>query len=370
MNRNEKSKLYNVLFIGSFIIGIIFAIFGNSLFSLIMGIIFLITSLIFLLILVVRWIIPQRKRNKNEVRNTQIELLKNVISKTIATQSGNFCINTFAKLNMQKAQRTYFIPEDFERLFKDGNSTLVFWKTGNDWQVETILTNDDDIANAIKNQIRENLSSHNLSKLQEMCGDLDEIKSIQGNIGMKKYTPKNPSSISPTNIIENYCVVDIETTGLSRTYDQIIEICALRVRKNEIVDTFTQLVKPTFPIPTTATRVNGITNEMVENAPSIKEVIAAFIEFIADDIVIGHNIGSFDLEFINNACTNEFGKPLDNDYIDTLPLSRIAFGGLYDYKLPTLCRELGIALSEHRAYADCISTKKLYDKIKASITST
>lgn len=180
-----------------------------------------------------------------------------------------------------------------------------------------------------------------------------------------KYIKENFYDDLQKLIKNNYCVIDIETTGLSRKDDQIIEICALRVRNNEIVDTFTQLVKPTIPIPPRATKINNITNEMVENAPTIKEVIAAFVEFVGNDIVIGHNIGSFDLEFIARDCNNELGKPFLNNYMDTYPLAKITFNDMYNYKLSTLCKELGIAQSTHRAEADCLSTKQLYDKIKA-----
>lgn len=165
-------------------------------------------------------------------------------------------------------------------------------------------------------------------------------------------------------IKNDYCVIDIETTGLSRTSDQIIEISSLRVRNNEIVDTFTELVKSTIPIAASATEINGITNEMVKNAPTINEVILSFLEFVGNDIVIGHNIANFDLEFITRVCNNELSKPFSNNYIDTYPLAKITFNDMYNYKLSTLCKELGITQPKHRAKADCISTKELYDKIK------
>ncbi len=165
----------------------------------------------------------------------------------------------------------------------------------------------------------------------------------------------------------DYCVIDIETTGLNRQKDQIIEISALRVRNNKITDTFTKLVKPTVPIPYSATKINGITDEMVKNAPTIKEVISQFVEFVDDDIVIGHNICDFDLEFINNACTKELDKTFDNDFLDTYILARNTFIGMPNYKLATLCHELGITQSKHRAESDCISTKELFDKIKLHI---
>lgn len=170
------------------------------------------------------------------------------------------------------------------------------------------------------------------------------------------------------NTVNDYCVVDLETTGLSRVYDQIIEISAIRVRNNEITNTFTQLIQPTIPIPARATKKNGITNEMVKNAPAISEVISKFLEFVGDDILIGHNIGNFDLEFIERECKIILGQSFTNAYIDTLILARQTFD-MYSYELSSLCRELGITQSQHRAESDCVSTKELYDKIKQKICS-
>ena len=166
----------------------------------------------------------------------------------------------------------------------------------------------------------------------------------------------------------DYCVIDIETTGLDRIKDQIIEISALRVRNDKIVDTFSQLVKPTISIPAAATAINGITNKMVDGARSIKDVLIDFIVFVGEDTVVGHNVADFDMQFLNNACLNELGKAFMNHYIDTLSLARSTFNNVSNYKLPTLCKELGLIQSGHRAEADCISTKALYDKIKDNRT--
>ncbi|MBO5327948.1 MAG: 3'-5' exonuclease, partial [Clostridia bacterium] len=166
-----------------------------------------------------------------------------------------------------------------------------------------------------------------------------------------------------SEIIDDYCVIDIETTGLNEKYDQIIEIAAIRVRDNKITDTFTSLIKPSITIPIDSTAINGITNEMVKNAPTIKEILPKFVEFIGKDTVIGHYV-SFDLKFIDRYCIRELGKSFTNKSLDTCHLSRKIFSELKNYKLSTLCHELNITQSNHRADIDCISTKELYDKIK------
>ena len=88
---------------------------------------------------------------------------------------------------------------------------------------------------------------------------------------------------------DNYTVVDIETTGLSIYDSEIIELSAIRVRDNVITDTFTTLVRPQSYIPFNIVTLTGITNEMVENAPTIDVAIQKFLDFIGDDILLGHN---------------------------------------------------------------------------------
>ena len=79
---------------------------------------------------------------------------------------------------------------------------------------------------------------------------------------------------------DSYIIIDIETTGLDPIYDEIIEITALKVNQDKIVDTFTTLIKPTKPINPFITELTGITNDMVENSPSITDVLPIFLTFI------------------------------------------------------------------------------------------
>lgn len=164
--------------------------------------------------------------------------------------------------------------------------------------------------------------------------------------------------------ISDYCVIDIETTGLRREYDQIIEMSAIRIRNNVITDKFSQLVKPTVPISAEATIVNNITEEMVRNASSIKEILPKFINFVGNDIVMGHNVG-FDLEFIIDAC-NKIGLSFKNAFLDTLAFAQFTFENMPNYRLSTLCKELSVSRLKHKAESDCISIKELYDKLKES----
>ena len=118
-------------------------------------------------------------------------------------------------------------------------------------------------------------------------------------------------------IIDDYCVLDTETTGLSAYYDEIIEIGILRVRNNEIVDRYDQLVKPSTGVDGFITALTGITNEMLEGMPSIADVKTAVLSFIGEDIILGHNT-SFDMRFLNEG----FNEQLTNRYMDTMQFAR------------------------------------------------
>ena len=110
--------------------------------------------------------------------------------------------------------------------------------------------------------------------------------------------------------VSDYVLFDLETTGVSCENDEVIEISALKVRDEFIVGEFSTLVNPGIPIPLYASDVNGITDEMVENSPSFKSVLSDFIEFVGEDILVGHNIASFDMKFICRDAERFFGKGL------------------------------------------------------------
>ncbi len=165
-------------------------------------------------------------------------------------------------------------------------------------------------------------------------------------------------------IIDDYCVLDTETTGLSAYYDEIIEVGIIRVRNNVIVDQYSQLIHPENPIDGFITSLTGITNEMVSNMPRIEEVKADILSFIGEDIIIGHNT-SFDMRFLEES----FGEPLPNMYMDTMQFARKVYPELKHHRLSDLCDYLSLTTNSHRSLADCITTKELYDAIKAKMES-
>ena len=172
----------------------------------------------------------------------------------------------------------------------------------------------------------------------------------------------NSNSNYTKQLIDDYCVLDTETTGLSAYYDEIIEIGILKVRNNEIVDRYDQLIKPNFDIDDFITALTGITNDMLEGMPSIDSVKTDVLSFIGDDIILGHNT-SFDMRFLNEG----FKEQLSNQYMDTMQFARKLYPELKHHRLSDLTDYLGLHNNEHHALSDCVSTKELYDAVKASM---
>lgn len=163
-------------------------------------------------------------------------------------------------------------------------------------------------------------------------------------------------------IVDDYCLLDLETTGLSSWVDEVIEVGILKIRNNEVIDKYTSLCKPRRPIDSFITKLTGITNDMVESSPAFKDLKNEVMAFIGDDIIVGHNV-SFDVGFIQE----KFEEEYDNKYVDTLQLARKLYPNFENHKLSTISNELGFGEAEHRALGDCVTTKKLYDTIKQKL---
>jgi DNA polymerase III epsilon subunit family exonuclease len=166
----------------------------------------------------------------------------------------------------------------------------------------------------------------------------------------------------------NYVVIDIETTGLHPRKNKIIELSALKVRNDMIVDQFTTLCHPGTKISQTITKLTGITNDMLKGAPKINEVIQSYLDFIGDDIVIGHN-AHFDINFIYANCIKLLEKPFSNDFVDTLKISRDACKDLRHHRVSDMVKYFNIIINGelHRSLNDCHATYQIYLKLKEAI---
>ena len=186
------------------------------------------------------------------------------------------------------------------------------------------------------------------------------------------------STLTARTKLDEFVVIDTETTGLHKGKDKILELGAVRFVGGKPVEIFETLVNPGRPIPKEVTAINHITDDMVSGCPTIREVLPAFDRFVGASNVVGHNL-DFDLGFILKAgsrmahtkrryyCTleqsqkilktpkrkwdseiNAYIKDIDGDW------------DVEDCKLNTLCEYYGIVAPDaHRASADAYATGQL-----------
>ena len=141
-----------------------------------------------------------------------------------------------------------------------------------------------------------------------------------------------------------------------------IEMSALKVKNQKVTDTFSTLVNPGRHIPYGATAVNGITDNMVKDGPSIVQVMKDFLEFAGNHVLVGHNIHSFDMKFLYIAAEERLSVPLPNNYIDTLYLARRCLPQLSHHRLVDLAAYFHLSTEgAHRALNDCIMNQKCYE---------
>lgn len=164
--------------------------------------------------------------------------------------------------------------------------------------------------------------------------------------------------------VPDYIVFDLETTGISVQYDKIIEISALKVKNGMVCEEFSTLVNPGRRIPAAATAVNGITDAMVAGAPGPGEVMEQFLQFIGKEILVGHNIHSFDTNFVYDAALEHCGIRLCNDYVDTLYMARNLLPQLSHHTLGAVSEYFHInTAGAHRALNDCRMNQLLYEEL-------
>lgn len=169
---------------------------------------------------------------------------------------------------------------------------------------------------------------------------------------------------SVIGFLNDYTVIDLETTGLDPYKDEIIEMAAVKVRSGQVVNTCSYLVKPSRPISRKIESITGITNNNLRRSPNIRMVFQKYLDFIGNDIVVGHNVVAFDREFIQKACYCLRCRPFTNDALDTLIYARRYRLDVFDYRLATLSEHFNIKHNAHRALGDCLATHGCYEILK------
>lgn len=160
-----------------------------------------------------------------------------------------------------------------------------------------------------------------------------------------------------------FVAFDLETTGIDPSIDKIVEIGAVRFSGSNPIKGFGYLINPEISIPTEASSVNGITDEMVKNKPKIEEVLELFSDFCGDLPLVAHN-ASFDFKFLLDDVMRYKSKAPKGFVLDTLSLSRKVFPGIPNYKLWTLVRYFNFPSGTfHRAEEDSSYCGLLFAKI-------
>lgn len=159
-----------------------------------------------------------------------------------------------------------------------------------------------------------------------------------------------------------YVVVDIETTGGNKHSGKITEIAAILYDGTKVVDRFVTLVNPERPIDKFVSRLTGITDAMVADAPLFEEIADDFDRFTANAIFVAHNV-NFDYPFIREEY-RRIGKDYSRRRLCTVRLSRRTFPDLPSYSLDKITGELSLHFNgHHRAEADAMATVRLFEKI-------
>ena len=173
---------------------------------------------------------------------------------------------------------------------------------------------------------------------------------------------KTPSVSFPKkqDIDSTYCVLDLETTGLSFRTEKITEIGVMKIKNGEVLEEFSCFVNPEKSIPQQVVEVTNITDEMVKDAETIDKVMPKLLEFLGDSILVAHN-ADFDIGFLKHNASL-LGLKIENTYIDTLRLAKDLFPDYKRYKLGIIADNLGIKVEvAHRALDDVDTTVKVFN---------
>lgn len=164
----------------------------------------------------------------------------------------------------------------------------------------------------------------------------------------------------------NVVILDTETTGFSQHHDELTQIAAARMECGKVTDWLVTFVNPGKPIPEDVARLTNIHDEDVADAPLPDEARARLVEFVGDATVVAHN-AAFDKGFTTKSPS---GYPLlENLWVDSLDLARIALPRLKSHRLIDLVRAFDAPISTHRADADVEALCAVYRILLAAVSS-
>lgn len=178
--------------------------------------------------------------------------------------------------------------------------------------------------------------------------------------------PEIAASSDYGDLDRNIVILDTETTGFSFNHDELTQIAAARMEQGKIVEWFITFVNPGKPIPEEVAHLTDIHDEDVAEAPLPSDALADLVEFVGDAKVVAHN-AEFDRTFTTR---HPSGYPLlENTWIDSLDLARIALPRFKSHRLLDLVKAFGAPLSTHRADADVEATCAIFRILLAAVAS-
>ena len=156
-----------------------------------------------------------------------------------------------------------------------------------------------------------------------------------------------------------YVVFDVETTGLSAVYNNLIQIAASKMYKGNIIEEFDEFIDPGHPLSEFTTQLTGITDDHVRGAKPLKQVLEEFQKFCEGSILVAHN-ASFDVGFMNINYQRNNLSEISQPVIDTLEFARNLYPEYKRHGLGPLTKRFGVALDHHHmANYDAEATGRL-----------
>ncbi|CAM3133639.1 exonuclease domain-containing protein [Filibacter tadaridae] len=197
-----------------------------------------------------------------------------------------------------------------------------------------------------------------MDNINTKANELLQSKPKYQNWGARraKKVRKYKTSSTPVN---DYIVLDFETTGLRAGADQIIQIGAIKYINHERTATLSTYINPQRHIPLRVTQLTGISNDTVNSAPIINEKVDTLLDFIGDLPIIAHN-ASFDMGFLYALENIEGIEIPEYTVIDTVKLARKVITETPNHKLTTLTNYLQLEHDAHDAIGDCLATAAIY----------
>jgi DNA polymerase III epsilon subunit family exonuclease len=160
--------------------------------------------------------------------------------------------------------------------------------------------------------------------------------------------------------MSEFIAFDLETTGTNPKKDAILEIGAALFVDNKLTETFGIFVNPGREIPAEATRVHGITNDMVANGLKLLDALEQFTNFCSNRLLVAHN-ASFDFRFLSEAMNNERSVSPKGLILDTYKIAKTVRSELFNHRLESLVKHYKITAQDfHRAVDDSIYCGKVF----------